>query len=131
MKSVSFIPQVIKDLEKAQEKQLDECAKHMKKKTIKKIKSKFKKRTGDLIKGVKTGRRGKDVDSSYRIVGFGPPAHQAHLLEFGTAPRTVKNYQGRKGVAVQVGQVKATHFFREVFEEEVQPIENILSKQWV
>jgi hypothetical protein len=131
MRSVSFIPQVIKDLEKAQEKQLDECARYMKKKTIEKIKSKFEKRTGDLIKGVKTGRRGKDVDSSYRIVGFGPPAQHAHLLEFGTVPRTIKNYMGRKGVSVLAGQVKATHFFAEVFEEEKQPIENILSKQWV
>jgi hypothetical protein len=131
MKSISFIPQVIKDLEKAQEGRLDECARHMKKKTIEKIKTKFKKRTGDLLKGVKTGRRGKDINSSYRIVGFGPPAQHAHLLEFGTVPRVVKNYMGQKGIAVPVGQVKATHFFAEVFKEEVGVVENILSRPWM
>lgn len=139
MKSYSIIPNILKDLEASQEKLLDRAAMHMKKAIREKIKNKKisnpgdppGRSSGDLLKGVTIGKRGKDVNSSYRVVGMGPPAHHAHLLEFGTVPRTVKNYMGKKGKAVSSGRVLPRPFMRPTFEEEAENVENILSKPWL
>jgi HK97 gp10 family phage protein len=139
MSYVSYIPKVIKALDDSQEKLLDRAAVHMKKAVRDKIKNRGTSRPGEpparasgqLLKGVKIGRRGRDVNNSYRIVGMGPPAHHAHLLEFGTVPRTVKNYLGKKGVAVQSGRVLPRPFMRPAFEENVDAVEAILNKAWI
>lgn len=139
MNSWSKIPQIIKQLEDGQEKKLDLAAKHMKEAIKAKISKKAVsnpgdapgKSSGNLIKGLKIGQRGKDIESSFRIIGFGHPAQHAHLLEFGTVPRTVKNYRGKAGKMVSVGRVLPRPFMRPVFQEEAGNVEKILSGEWV
>lgn len=134
-KSMSFISSVIKDLDKAQEKLLDKAAAHVRKKMKEKVSQRHTskagdppgRQTGDLIKGIKFIREGSDK----RLVGVGRPASHAHLLEFGTVPRTVKNYQGKKGVRVAVGRVLPRPFMQPTFEEEKGTVEKILSETWV
>lgn len=136
---VSYIPQKIRALEKSQEKTLDRAAAYMKTKIKEKIKKRSVsqpneppgKRSGDLYKGVKVGRRGRDVNSEYRIVGMGPPAHHAHLLEFGTVPRTVKNWKGKKGQSHTSGRVLPRPFMGPTFQEEAPAVERILSGAWI
>jgi HK97 gp10 family phage protein len=121
----SYINQVIKDLETTEKKRLVEAARHVKaklKENVSKVHHKF---TGDLIKGIDY----KPLDHAV-LVGYGPPAYHAHLLEFGTVNRTVKNYLGAPGVEVKVGHIKPTPVIFPTFEEEAGAVENILSKQW-
>jgi hypothetical protein len=123
MNSWSKIPQIIKQLEDGQEKKLDLAAKHMKAAIKAKISKKGVSNPGDAP--------GKDIGKSYRQIGFGHPAQHAHLLEFGTVPRTVKNYMGKAGKVVAVGRVIPRPFMRPVFEEEAGNVEKILSGEWV
>lgn len=129
-----MIPQVIKGLEKSQERLLDQAAAYVKKRMKEKVNVRGgsskpgdppRRDSGDLVKGIKTARRG-----DARLVGVGPPAQHAHLLEFGTAPRTVRNYAGKSGVKKDVGRVVARPFMRPTFQETAPEVERILSKPW-
>ena len=135
LKSVSYIKQVIADLEKAQGKNLDKAAAYLRGKLKDKVSKKSISspgdppgmRTGDLKKGIKFVRKDNDT----RLVGVGPPASHAHLLEFGTGPRIVKNWMGHKGITKDVGPMKARPFMAPTFAEEDENVANILAEQWV
>jgi HK97 gp10 family phage protein len=136
MNGRSFINSVIRDMEKAEEKLLDKAAAYLRDKLKAKVKNKGVsvpgnppgKQSGDLIKGIKFVRA--DSGAS-RLVGFGKPASHAHLLEFGTGPRVVKNFRGHKGVTKDVGPMAPRPFMVPTFEEEAQNVENILSENWI
>jgi HK97 gp10 family phage protein len=135
MQSKSFIKGVIMDLEKGQEKALDKAAAYLTKKLKEKVRNNGVSKpgdppgrdTGDLIKGLRWVNDG----IGRRKVGPGKPASHAHLLEFGTGPRVVKNYRGHKGVQKDVGPMAARPFMVPTFEEEESNIENILSEEWI
>lgn len=135
MQSQCFIAQIINDLEKAQGKALDKAAAYLRGKLKDKVRNKGVsspgnppgQQSGDLIKGIKFVRDGDDK----RLVGFGPPAYHAHLLEFGTGPRIVKNYRGHKGVTKDVGAMAPRPFMIPTFEEESGAVEQILSENWI
>jgi HK97 gp10 family phage protein len=134
MSSWSKISKVINDLDKAQEKQLDKAATYLRIKLKEKVDKKIVsepgdppgKHSGNLKKGIKFTR-----EPGKRFVGVGKPASHAHLLEFGTGPRIVKNYLGQKGVPVAVGAVAPRPFMIPTFEEEKENVEKILSEEWL
>lgn len=64
-------------------------------------------------------------------VGFHKPAQHAHLLEFGTDQRFVKNYMGKDGVVVSSGAAEPKPFFRPLLQREKGKVEDILSEPWV
>lgn len=74
-------------------------------------------KTGALRKSIrKVSGGGKNSaglkdDLRIRVVAGGKTAPHAHLVEFGTAERTVKNYFGHQGVEVNVGAAPAKPFF--------------------
>jgi HK97 gp10 family phage protein len=133
MSSWSKISKVINDLDKAQEKQLDRAATHLRNKLKEKVSKKIVSKPGDppglhsgnLKKGIKFTR-----EPGKRFVGVGRPASHAHLLEFGTGPRIVKNYYGKAG-PVAVGAVAPRPFMIPTFEEEKDAVEKILSEEWI
>ncbi|MFA5527657.1 MAG: HK97 gp10 family phage protein [Peptostreptococcales bacterium] len=82
-------------------------AKELRKITKAKAKEKIKKKTGNLLKGIKYGRvyRFKDNNGlSIRVYG-GKPAYHVHLLEYGHRQVTKDGKE--------VGFVKGKHFFEE------------------
>jgi HK97 gp10 family phage protein len=131
----SYLTSVINDLGKGQEKALDKAAIYL----VKKLKEKLghrglvgpdttpHKRTGNLQKGMMFD---KVIDGSRRV-GAGPPASRAHLLEFGTGPRIVKNFYGHKGVTKDIGPLRPHPFMVPTFEEEAENVENILTENWI
>jgi hypothetical protein len=126
---------IIDKLEKSQGRALDNASQYL----VKKIKAKLNKtgtskpgeppakKSGNLIKGTKFVRRGTDN----RLIGFGPPAQAAHLMEFGTRDRVVQNYMGKKGVVKNVGKVEPRPFFLSTCEEERENVEKVLSEKWL
>lgn len=133
MSGWSKINQVMGQLEKGQEKQLDRAATYLRNKIRDKVSKKIKSKpsdppglqTGNLKKGIKFVR-----EPGRRLVGVGKPASHAHLLEFGTGPRFVKNYRG-KGGTVFVGAISPRPFIVPTFEEEKDATEKILSEPWL
>jgi hypothetical protein len=85
------------------------------------------KRSGNLVKGILYVNDDKHHESK---VGVGPPAHHAHLMEFGTQNRTVLNYRGVKGKQKNVGRVLPHPFVQPTFEEEAGAVKEILSERW-
>lgn len=128
------IKEVIAELDKVQERQLDKAATHLRQKLKEKVSKKQISRPGEP-----PGRRGGDLKKGIRFtrmpgerfVGFGAPAYHAHLLEFGTGPRFVKNYHGKKGVFKMVGPQAPRPFMIPTFEEEKENIKDILSDPWL
>jgi HK97 gp10 family phage protein len=133
--SVSYIKSVIADLEKAQEKVLDKAAAYLWGKLKDKVSKKGPSMPGEppgyqdknLLKGIKFVRNGEGS----RLVGVGPPASHAHLLEFGTGPRIVKNYMGHPGVTKDVRPLKARPFMAPTFAEEANNVADIISEKWI
>lgn len=73
---------------------------------------------GKLRKGVQIA---KIADYEYHV-GFAPPAHHAHILEFGTRERVTKS--GKK-----TGHVKPRPFFRPTMEASKGEVFNILNEK--
>lgn len=130
LRSMNIISRVASDIEKAGDARVMQAARHVRKAVVASAKATFPKRSGDLFKGV-TAERRERAGGMYAIVGMSSPAYHAHLLEFGTKERTVKNYRGKSGRAVKVGKVTAKPFFAPAFEREAGAVEQILSGTWV
>jgi hypothetical protein len=120
-----YINEVIRDLEKSEKKRLNEAAVHLVKKLKENVKKQWKRHSGDLLKGI-----GHKELQHAQLVGYGPPAFHAHLLEMGTEHRVVKNYFGKQGVKKEVGKIKAHPVIFPTFEQETSAVEEILSRPW-
>jgi len=107
---------VFKDIEKAEKKVLKEAAVHVQLKMKEKAKNKFKKKTGALLKGIGY----KIIDRDTALVGAGPPAYHAHLLELGTMDRKTKT-------GLSKGRIIKTPFMIPTFEEESEAVKRIMS----
>lgn len=133
--SFNIVSRVADDIEREGSKRVMQAARYVRGKIVESAKATYPKRSGDLFRGVAAqGREGSARvrgTKAYAIVGMTAPAYHAHLLEFGTKDRIVKNYRGRKGVKVNVGRVKARPFVEPVFEREAGAVEEILSGTWV
>lgn len=129
----SFVKDIIKDLEKSEKRLRTKAAIHLRTKMKEKVSKKETslpgnppgKDSGDLIRGIMYVHDGDETK-----VGVGPPAYHAHLMEFGTAGRIVKNYRGHKGVEKNVGRVLPRPFVQPTFEEEAATVVEILSERW-
>lgn len=124
--SLKFDHKIFDDLDKAEKKRLSTAARYVVKKVKENVRRTWKKQSGNLLKGVVN----KPLQHA-QLVGYGPPAYHAHMLELGTVKRTVKNYMGKKGVAVSVGHIKPKPVLFPTFEQEAGEVENILAKAWV
>jgi hypothetical protein len=129
----SYINTVVRDLEKAEEKALDRGATYLRAQLKKEVSKKSVSspgnppgmRTGDLRKGIAFTR-----EPGKRFVGFKRPASHAHILEFGTGPRTVKNWMGT-GKPKDVGPLAARPFFVPTWEREQDNVEMLLGGPWL
>jgi HK97 gp10 family phage protein len=132
-KSYSMIKQVIRDLDKAESQKLDKAASYLRNKMREKVSKKVRSKPGDPP-GLQSGNLKKGIkfvrEPGKRLVGVGRPASHAHLLEFGTGPRYVKNYRGKGGVKF-VGAVQPRPFMIPTFEAEKENVEKILSEPWI
>lgn len=141
--SLNIISKVADDIEREGSKRVMQAARYVRGKIVQSARANYPKRSGDLFKGVAAEGRGEQLHgfgiiaghrskvSTYAVVGMTAPAYHAHLLEFGTKQRTVKNAFGHKGVTMNVGRVKAKPFVEPVFENEAGAVEQILSGTWV
>jgi HK97 gp10 family phage protein len=120
MQFTSYLNDIEKDLRKAEFTARKKAAAHVRKKMIEKIKTLFKKRTGNLLKGIRYEHEDKST-----FVGVGRPASHAHLLELGTRERTVTS------TGKSVGKITKKPFILPTFEEESQAVADILSEQWL
>lgn len=127
-KFTSYLKSIESDLRKSQKRALKRAALHLKKKVREKLRNVSPsapgqppgKVSGDLLKGIGT----KSLKDS-ELIGAGPPAQHAHLLEFGTKDRTVKK-SGK-----MVGHVKPRPFLGPTFEAEAENVKEILSEKWL
>ena len=127
-KFTSFIKEVNKDLLKAEKRQIKKAAKHLVSKMKKKVNMRGhsqpgqapSKRGGNLKKGIGYKIIGNDLV----LVGYGPPAQHAHLMELGTKDRQTKTGKN-------TGKVSKRPVLIPTFEEEAGPVEKILSEKWV
>jgi HK97 gp10 family phage protein len=120
IKLTSYVDSVVVDIKKAEKKALTKAAAHI----VKSVKAKIgevgiKKHTGNLKKGV-----GSNVFQNNAVIGFGPPAHHAHLLEFGTKQRQTKTGK-------VTGHIRPTPILAPVFEEEAGAVKEILEDRWL
>jgi HK97 gp10 family phage protein len=133
----SYIKDVISDIDKSEKKVRSKAAQYLVKKMKEKVNDQYfkgyhsipgeppGKMTGNLQKGIGS----KDIDSEHKtLVGVGPPAHHAHLLEFGTVERytPVKNGKPRRS-----GRVAPRPFVFPTFQEEAENVGKILSERWL
>jgi hypothetical protein len=77
--------------------------------------------SGDMLKGAML--KNSDLEQEVKV-GFGPPAHHAHLMEFGTAHRVDRNGKDR-------GQVLPRPVLGPTFEQEADNVGQILSEKWL
>ena len=117
----SFMGDIIKDMNKAERQQRTKAAKHVKKKLKQKTTQKFS-ADSNITKGI--GYKNLKRTS---IVGVGPPAQAAHLIELGTDERYHKTGR-QKGK--YTGRIKADPFIFPVFREETNAVIQILSEEW-
>jgi HK97 gp10 family phage protein len=135
----SSINSVIRALDKAESRVLDKAATHLRTKLKEEVGKKVgtypyvsypgeapAKQTGKLQRGIAFTR-----EPGKRFIGFRAPASHAHLLEFGTGPRIVKNYMGKKGVSKDVGPMAARSFFLPTFDREEEVIKDIIAEKWL
>ena len=120
IKYTSYTKDVFKDLETAEQELIKEASIHVRdamKETAGRL---FKKRSGNLIKGLSYNI----IDRDTALVGPGPKAYHAHLLELGTIDRKTK--KGHKK-----GRITKTPFIIPTFMEETQAVINIMRRQWI
>lgn len=124
----SFVHGVNKDLIKAEKRQIKKAAKHLVSKMKKKVNRRGHSQPGQPPSkknaSLKKGIGYKMIGNELALVGYGPPAQHAHLMELGTKKR-----QTSKGK--NTGKVSKRPVLIPTFEEEAGPVENILSERWV
>lgn len=108
---------VAEDYQKESRKFLKEEAKKLRKETIGMMSSKVGKKTGNLRKGIKSGKvysyKSKD-NLSVRVYG-GKPAYHAHLIDRGhdiVTPYRWKNKARKHGGGAKKGRARAFPFFQ-------------------
>ncbi len=127
----SYVKAIQRDLDKLEREKVQHAAKYLQGKIRDKIKTKRISQpgeppgrfSGNLHKGIryKTFKEGSEYGA---LVGAGPPAYHAHLLEFGTEERTV-NKTGK-----DAGKVEARPFLLPTFEEEREYIKLMMMERW-
>jgi hypothetical protein len=132
MTSKNIIGDVIKDLDKIALQRRTKAAQYL----VGVMKGKVSKRgtsqpggppgkvTGDLSRGI-----GYKNLNQLTLVGYGPPAHHGHLMEFGTKDRQTKTGPGSGPRGS--GHVEPRPLIFPTFEEEAGAVEDIMSKQWM
>lgn len=116
----SFTDGVLKDIRKAEKRALTKVGRHM----VKEIRHKIdqvgiKKHTGHLKKGIAF-----KVEDDSAIIGYGPPAQHAHLVEMGTKIRHTKTGK-------VTGYIKPTPILIPTFEEQRAALREILEDRWL
>lgn len=109
----SFLPDVEKDIQKGEQKQIKKASSYFKRKLKAKIKAMGLVKTGNLLKGVTSNNYPNSV-----LVGIGAPGYHALLVE--------KGHKMPTG-----GEVEGKYYFRDTFREETTNIQKILNEPWL
>ena len=117
LKYESFLGDIDKEINAIARKRRIIAGNHVKKKLRQVASQKFG-ASSNITKGIGS----KQLKTS-SVVGVGPPAQAAHLIEFGTDER----YQ-RKGK--YTGRIKKDPFVFPVYIAEAPEVERILSEEW-
>ena len=113
----SFLADIDREMNKAARRQRTKAGKHVKKKLKQKTTQKFG-ADSNITKGIGLKNLKKTT-----IVGVGPPAQAAHLIEFGTDERYHESGK-------YTGRIKADPFMIPVYREESPVVQQILAKEW-
>ena len=131
----SMLSETMRDIEKAERRVRNKASKHLVVKMKQKVSDQYFKgshsrageppgrMSGNLRKGI-----GYKDGKSETKVGVGPPAHHAHLLEFGTVPRNTPTKNGKSRYS---GRVLPRPFVFSTFDEESETVKAILSERWL
>jgi len=113
----SFMGDISKDLHRYAKDAVRKAGKHVKSKLKQKSTQKFG-ASSNITKGI-----GSKFLKTTSIVGVGPPAHAAHLIEFGTDDRFQKSGH-------PTGHIAPDPFVFPTYAEESPAVVAILSKEW-
>lgn len=104
----------------AKEKEVDKIVRKYAKEIVKRAKANAPVgKTGNLKKSIRAKYFVKNHGPSATVFPRGRKGAHRHLVEYGTNPRTVKNYFGQKGVSRSVGRMPAKPFMRPAHESVV------------
>jgi hypothetical protein len=106
-----------KEINKAMRRQRIKAGNHVKRKLRARCREKFGAES-NITKGI-----GSKHLKTATIVGVGPPAQAAHLVEFGTDERYQKNGK-------HTGRIKKDPFVFPVYVEESGAVRKILEEEW-
>ena len=121
----SYIADVNREIQKGERRNRLKATRYITKKLKQEVKNKYGE--GNLYKGIDYVH----YDDLSKF-GFTKPAQHAHLIEFGTDERFVKNYRGHKGVYKSVGRMKNDKpVFRPVVLREAANVGKILAEPFI
>lgn len=119
----SFFDEVNKQLNKGEKRNRLKAVRYLARKLRLEIKKEYGK--NDLYEGI-------DYDHGETISRFGytKPAYHAHLIEFGTDERFVKNWR-KTGKGKSVGRMPKKPIFIPFIQKEADNVGSILAEPWV
>lgn len=121
----SYVADVNREIQKGERRNRLKATRYITKKLKQEVKNKYGE--GNLYKGIDYVH----YDDLSKF-GFTKPAQHAHLIEFGTDERFVKNYRGQKGVYKSVGRMKDDKpVFRPVVIREAANVGKILAEPFI
>lgn len=121
----SFISDVNREIQKGERRNRLKATRYITKQLKKEVAEKYGK--GNLYEGIDYVH----YDDLSKF-GFTKPAQHAHLVEFGTDERFVKNYRGHKGISKSVGKMpKDKPVFRPVVRREALKVGEILAEPFI
>lgn len=126
LKYESYLKDIDKEINKVSRRQRLKAGRYVKKKLREKSVQRFG-ADSNITKGI-----GSKNLKAVTIVGIGPPAQAAHLIEFGTDTR----YHGQNskmnkgGKRWYTGHVKAKPFVEPTYRESAPRVQAILSEEW-
>lgn len=117
----SLVKEFNAELEAGTKRNVRAAALYVKKRLKQNIKKKFGK--GELWEGVAVNH-----EKTRSLVGYTKPASHAHLVEFGTDRRFVKNWFGHKGLSFEVGAMPPKPVLIPTINNSVNQVEKILGE---
>lgn len=119
----SFMGSISKDMRRLEKEARSKAGTHVRK-ALRRVCSSLFGSDSNITKGV-----GKRDQKTVTLVGVGPPAQAAHLIEFGTEER-FHSEDSKFGPNHPTGKIDAKPFVVPTYEAEAPAVKEILSKEW-
>jgi hypothetical protein len=120
----SYYDEINKEIDKGELRNRKKAVRYVARKLKLQVKRNFGK--GNLYEGV--GYEDGTIESK---VGYKAPAQHAHLVEFGTDERFIRNYKGQPGAIVSAGTMPKIPTLLPVIEQQKDKVTEILSEPWL